>query len=272
MVSMSIERAQAQVESLNFEIRKNVLKFDQVLNQQRDVIYRWRRQLLRSENNEDLIFEWRDDVIEDVQNSIENYKTQYESLDEFRNYVDDELSLLLSDNVKKHLLKDLELNDNLDIRLSLENLYLKNLESDNENFKNLSRKDFKIVSKIKPSKKSFKNLIFAFNICRFVKSNAIVIVKEDSTVGIGSGQPSRIDSCKIAIKKMQNFQKDLNKSEIIAASDAFFPFIDGPETLAHSGVTTIVQPFGSIRDKEIIKYANKVGMVLVYSKTRHFKH
>ncbi len=139
MVTKSIERAQAQVESLNFEIRKNVLKFDQVLNQQRDVIYRWRRQLLRSENIEDLIFEWRDDVIEDVQNSIENYKTQYESLDEFSNFVDDELSLLLSDNIKKHLLKDLELNDNLDIRLSLENLYSKNLESDKENFMNLAR-------------------------------------------------------------------------------------------------------------------------------------
>ena len=139
MVTKSIERAQAQVESLNFEIRKNVLKFDQVLNQQRDVIYRWRRQLLRSENIEDLIFEWRNDVIEDVQNSIENYKTQYESLDEFSNYVDDELSLLLSDNIKKQLLKDLELNDNLDIRLSLENLYLKNLESDKENFMNLAR-------------------------------------------------------------------------------------------------------------------------------------
>ena len=139
MVTKSIERAQAQVESLNFEIRKNVLKFDQVLNQQRDVIYRWRRQLLRSENIEDLIFEWRNDVIEDVQNSIENYKTQYESLDEFSNYVDDELSLLLSDNIKKQLLKDLELNDNLDIRLSLENLYSKNLESDKENFMNLAR-------------------------------------------------------------------------------------------------------------------------------------
>ncbi len=139
MVTKSIERAQAQVESLNFEIRKNVLKFDQVLNQQRDVIYRWRRQLLRSENIEDLIFEWRNDVIEDVQNSIENYKTQYESLDEFSNYVDDELSLLLSDNIKKQFLKNLELNDNLDIRLSLENLYLKNLESDKENFMNLAR-------------------------------------------------------------------------------------------------------------------------------------
>ena len=139
MVTKSIERAQAQVESLNFEIRKNVLKFDQVLNQQRDVIYRWRRQLLRSENIEDLIFEWRDDVIEDVQNSIESYKTQYESLDEFRNYVDDQLSLLLSDNIKKQLLKDQELNDDLDISTSLENIYLKNFESDKENFMNLAR-------------------------------------------------------------------------------------------------------------------------------------
>ena len=139
MVTKSIERAQAQVESLNFEIRKNVLKFDQVLNQQRDVIYRWRRQLLRSENIEDLIYEWRDDVIDDVQNSIESYKTQYESLDEFRNYVDDELSLLLSDNVKKQLVKNQEVNDDLDIRMSLENIYLKNFESDKENFMNLAR-------------------------------------------------------------------------------------------------------------------------------------
>ncbi len=139
MVTKSIERAQAQVESLNFEIRKNVLKFDQVLNQQRDVIYRWRRQLLRSENIDDLIFEWRDDVIEDVQNSIENYKKQYESLDEFRNYVNDQLSLLLSENVKKQLLKDQEINDDFDIIASLENIYLKNFKSDKENFMNLAR-------------------------------------------------------------------------------------------------------------------------------------
>ena len=86
-----------------------------------------------------MIFEWRDDVIKDVQNSIESYKTQYESLDEFRNYVDDQLSLLLSDNIKKQLLKDQELNDDLDISTSLENIYLKNFESDKENFMNLAR-------------------------------------------------------------------------------------------------------------------------------------
>ena len=75
MVTKSIERAQAQVESLNFEIRKNVLKFDQVLNQQRDVIYKWRRELLTSDNIENLIIDWRDDIFDDLQNNIDNYKT-----------------------------------------------------------------------------------------------------------------------------------------------------------------------------------------------------
>ena len=152
------------------------------------------------------------------------------------------------------------------------NSNLRNILIQSSDYANFSKKDFKVVSKIKPSKKSFDNLIFAFNICRFAKSNAIVIVKEDSTIGIGSGQPSRIDSCKIAINKMKSFQKNLNNNEIIAASDAFFPFIDGPETLVNSGVSIIVQPSGSIRDKEIIKYANKAGIILVFSKTRHFKH
>ena len=80
-----------------------------------------------------------------------------------------------------------------------------------------------------------KNLIFAFNVCRYVKSNAIVLVSNKSTVGIGSGQPSRVDSCKIAINKMKKFKK-IQKNEIVAASDAFFPFVDGIEKLVQSGV------------------------------------
>ena len=133
-----------------------------------------------------------------------------------------------------------------------------------------SKKDFKIVSKKKPSKVQFDNLVFAFNICRYVKSNAIVLAKNKSTVGIGSGQPSRLDSCKIAINKMNKFTKI--KDEIVAASDAFFPFVDGLEKLVQSGVTAVIQPFGSIRDKEIIKFANMTGTVLIFSKTRHFRH
>jgi phosphoribosylaminoimidazolecarboxamide formyltransferase/IMP cyclohydrolase len=114
------------------------------------------------------------------------------------------------------------------------------------------------------------NLVFAFNICRYVKSNAIVLVSNKSTIGIGSGQPSRLDSCQIAIDKMKKFITPL--SDIVAASDAFFPFIDGVEKLVQSGVKAIIQPIGSIRDKEVIKFANETNTVLVFSKTRHFRH
>jgi len=135
-----------------------------------------------------------------------------------------------------------------------------------------TRGNFKVVSKVKPSKKILDDLIFAFNICRNVKSNAIVLTKNSSTIGIGSGQPSRLDSCKIAINKMKKFQKISENDIIVGASDAFFPFVDGIETLVQNGVSAIIQPSGSIRDKEIIKFADKLGVILVFSKTRHFKH
>ena len=134
------------------------------------------------------------------------------------------------------------------------------------------KNNFKVVSKIKPSKKIYNDLIFAFNVCRNVKSNAIVLTRNSSTIGIGSGQPSRLDSCKIAIEKMKKFQKITKDDLIMGASDAFFPFIDGIETLVQNGVSAIIQPSGSIRDKEIIKFADKLGVILVFSKTRHFKH
>ena len=139
-----------------------------------------------------------------------------------------------------------------------------------EDKKIFSKKNFSIVSKKKPNKSQYDNLIFAFNICRYVKSNAIVLASNKSTVGIGSGQPSRLDSCQIAIEKMKKFNKASN--EIVAASDAFFPFVDGIEKLVQSGVTAVIQPAGSIRDKEIIKFANDTGVVLIFSKTRHFRH
>ena len=133
-----------------------------------------------------------------------------------------------------------------------------------------SQKNFKIVSKIKPTKTQLKDLIFAFNICRYVKSNAIVLASNRSTVGIGSGQSSRLDSCQIAINKMKKFKK--HNDEIVAASDAFFPFVDGIEKLVQAGVSAVIQPAGSIRDKEIIRFANATNTILVFSKTRHFRH
>ena len=134
-------------------------------------------------------------------------------------------------------------------------------------FKN---KNFKVVSKRKPSINEMKNLIFAFNVCRYVKSNAIVIAENETTVGIGSGQPNRLDSCQIAIDKMEKFTK--TNGNLVAASDAFFPFIDGIEKLVQSGIKAVIQPSGSIRDKEIINFANQTDTVLVFSKTRHFRH
>ena len=134
----------------------------------------------------------------------------------------------------------------------------------------LSKKNFKIVSKRKPTSKQLKDLIFAFNICRYVKSNAIVLASNQTTVGIGSGQPSRLDSCQIAINKMKKF--NLESDNLVAASDAFFPFVDGIEKLVQSGVRAVVQPYGSIRDKEIINFANETNTILLFSKTRHFRH
>ena len=140
-----------------------------------------------------------------------------------------------------------------------------------EDYKKFSNKDFKIVSKKKPTSKQMKNLIFAFNVCRYVKSNAIVLVSNETTAGIGSGQPSRLDSCQIAINKMKKFM-NTNNNEVVAASDAFFPFVDGIEKLVQSGVSAVIQPSGSIRDKEIINFANETDTILVFSKTRHFRH
>ena len=139
-----------------------------------------------------------------------------------------------------------------------------------EDVNKFKAKDFKVVSKKKPNVQQMKNLIFAFNICRYVKSNAIVLVSNETTVGIGSGQPSRLDSCQIAIDKMKKF---INiKHDTVAASDAFFPFVDGLEKLVQSGITAVIQPSGSIRDKEVINFANQTDTILVFSKTRHFRH
>ena len=141
--------------------------------------------------------------------------------------------------------------------------------NDNEIF---NKKNFSIMTKNKPSKNLMEQLLFSLNVCRVAKSNAIVISQNYKTLGIGSGQPSRLDSCKIAVEKMKKFKQFNNKKPIVAASDAFFPFIDGIESLVHAGVSAIVQPSGSIRDKEIIKYANEMGIALIFSKSRHFNH
>ena len=190
------------------------------------------------------------------------------------------LEVIIANGYKKDALKILKKRRNIRL-IDASNLIRSNINSYISNFNSILiqspdinkiiKKDFKIVSKRKPNLKQLNDLIFAFNVCRNVKSNAIVIANNKSTIGIGSGQPSRLDSCKIAIEKMNKFT--LNKFEnAVAASDAFFPFVDGIEKLVQAGIDAVIQPAGSIRDKEIIKFADKTGTILVFSKTRHLKH
>tara|TARA_X000000368_G_scaffold143508_1_gene113102 strand:+ start:1654 stop:3204 length:1551 start_codon:yes stop_codon:yes gene_type:complete len=135
----------------------------------------------------------------------------------------------------------------------------------------LNKKKLKFVTKIKPTKKEISEIEFAFNICKHVKSNAIVLTSNFSTIGIGAGQPSRLDSCKIAAQKAKQFQPSKIKNSI-AASDAFFPFADGIQTLIRNGVKIIVQPGGSMRDQEVINAANKAKIKMVFTGIRHFNH
>ena len=141
----------------------------------------------------------------------------------------------------------------------------------NKNNKVVKKRDFKCVTKLKPNKKELSEIEFAFNISKYVKSNAIVLSNDFSTIGIGGGQPSRLDSCKIAIQKAKKFQpKKISNS--IAASDAFFPFSDGLDLLIKAGVKIVIQPGGSIRDKEIVNYANKAKIKMLFTGIRHFYH
>ena len=150
-------------------------------------------------------------------------------------------------------------------------LFLQNafLSQDSDDL--LLNNKLKIVTKKKPSTSQISSLKFAFGICKFVKSNAIVLVKDKSTIGIGAGQPSRLDSCKIASRKALQFAPE-KIANSVAASDAFFPFPDGIEELAEAGVKAIIQPGGSINDKKVIEAANNAGLVMLFTGTRHFKH
>ena len=189
------------------------------------------------------------------------------------------LEVIIANNFDSNALKILKKKKNLRLIDASDysiNNGVKYLSANNEiliqsqDLKKFTNKDFKIVSKKKPSKKEIKNLIFAFNVSRYVKSNAIVLASDMTTVGIGSGQPSRLDSCQIAINKMKKFK--LQTDSLVAASDAFFPFVDGIEKLIQSGVRAVVQPSGSVRDREIINFANETDTILLFSGTRHFRH
>jgi len=131
-------------------------------------------------------------------------------------------------------------------------------------------KDFKVVSKRKPTEQEMKDLLFSWKVVRHIKSNAIVYAKEGRTLGVGSGQTSRVDSSEIAVSKASKEGLELKGSAI--ASDAFFPFADGVEAAAKAGATAVIQPGGSIRDEEVIAKADEYNMAMIFTGNRHFKH
>jgi phosphoribosylaminoimidazolecarboxamide formyltransferase/IMP cyclohydrolase len=135
----------------------------------------------------------------------------------------------------------------------------------------INKKELKFVTKNKPTDKELDDLIFAFKVCKFVKSNAIVIAKNNKTLGIGAGQTNRLASSKIACQNASQFFKDEIKGSV-AASDAFFPFADGLDELIKIGVKCIIQPGGSIKDNDVITAADKAGIVMVFTGIRNFRH
>ena len=131
----------------------------------------------------------------------------------------------------------------------------------------LNSGDLKIVSSRQPTDAEMRALLFAWKVCKHVKSDAIVYAREGQTVGVGAGQMSRVDSCKIGAMKAI-----LPLQGTVAASDAFFPFPDGVEEIARAGATAVIQPGGSVRDQEVIAAADRLGLAMVFTGVRHFRH
>ncbi len=134
-------------------------------------------------------------------------------------------------------------------------------------FRPITAADVKTVTKRAPSDAEMRALLFAWKVAKHVKSNAIVYAREGQSVGVGAGQMSRVDSCKIGAMKAV-----LPLAGTVAASDAFFPFPDGVEEIAKAGATAIVQPGGSVRDAEVIEAADRLGLAMVFTGVRHFRH
>jgi phosphoribosylaminoimidazolecarboxamide formyltransferase/IMP cyclohydrolase len=131
----------------------------------------------------------------------------------------------------------------------------------------LAESDLKVVTKRPPTAEERRALLFAWKVCKHVKSNAILYARDGQTVGVGAGQMSRVDSCKVGAMKAQ-----LPLKGTVAASDAFFPFPDGVEEIAKTGATAIIQPGGSVRDQEVIEAADRLGLAMIFTGVRHFRH
>jgi phosphoribosylaminoimidazolecarboxamide formyltransferase/IMP cyclohydrolase len=134
-----------------------------------------------------------------------------------------------------------------------------------------TRAQMRVLTATAPTEAQWEDLLFAWTVCRHVRSNAIVLARGRATVGIGAGQMSRVDAVRIAVEKAQAAQPELLAGAVLA-SDAFFPFADGPQLAIDAGVTAIVQPGGSVRDADVIAAADEAGIAMVATGVRHFRH
>ena len=134
----------------------------------------------------------------------------------------------------------------------------------------ITASDLKVVTEKQASSIEINNSLFAWKVCKYVKSNAIIYANNSQTLGIGAGQMSRIDSAEIAVKKATKAGFSLEGA--CMASDAFFPFRDSIDEAAKNGISCIIQPGGSIRDDEVIQAANEANMIMIFTGMRHFRH
>jgi phosphoribosylaminoimidazolecarboxamide formyltransferase/IMP cyclohydrolase len=129
------------------------------------------------------------------------------------------------------------------------------------------REEMSVATDVRPTEEQWGELLFAWRVSKHVRSNAIVLTKGLATLGIGAGQMSRVDSVRIAVEKSQS-----PLDGAVMASDAFFPFADGPEFAIEAGIKAIIQPGGSNRDVEVIEACEKAGVPMVFTARRHFRH
>ena len=130
--------------------------------------------------------------------------------------------------------------------------------------------EMKCVTERKPTVDEVRDLMFAMKVAKHTKSNSVVYAKNFQTVGIGGGQPSRVDSSRLAVQKAKRFGMDLEGSSV--ASDAYFPFADGLIEAANAGAKSAIEPGGSVNDEEVIKAANEHGLAMLFTGIRHFRH
>ncbi|MFE5409280.1 bifunctional phosphoribosylaminoimidazolecarboxamide formyltransferase/IMP cyclohydrolase [Microbacterium sp. NPDC056569] len=156
--------------------------------------------------------------------------------------------------------------ERMDVRLVSGGLLLQDADRFPDDIESVA-KDWQLVSGERPADEDMTNLIFAWKACRAVKSNAIVLAKNSATVGIGMGQVNRVDSCRLAVERAGD-----RAAGSVAASDAFFPFADGPQILLDAGISAIIQPGGSVRDDEVIAAAKAANVTMFFTNERHFFH